>query len=134
MTDRSRVARRRFASGPVPTQCLMPHPIRRRRRDWDVTSAAEVSSLLATVDLFSGLDPESLARLVGVVEICEVPGGTVLMRQDEAAEYVFVVLAGRLQVRVRDDSGANAVSSATWVRAKWSERWRSSTARSGPQR
>ena len=70
-----------------------------------MTSASEVSALLATVDLFSGLDPESLARLVGVVEICEVPGGTVLMRQDETAEYVFVVLAGRLQVRVRDSSG-----------------------------
>jgi len=71
-----------------------------------VTSAAEVSSLLATVDLFSGLDPVSLARLADVVEICEVPGGTVVMRQGEAADYVFVVLSGRLQVQVRDSSGA----------------------------
>ena len=31
------------------------------------------------------------------------------MRQDEAAEYVFVVLAGRLQVRVRDNAGATSL-------------------------
>ena len=74
-----------------------------------VTGSAEVATLLASVDLFSGLAPESLARLAEVVEVSEVPGGTVLMRQGETADYVFVVLAGRLQARVRDSAGVEVV-------------------------
>ncbi len=70
-----------------------------------MTGVTEISSLLSTVDLFSGLDPGSLARVAEVVELCEVPGGTVLMRQGEVADFVFVVLAGRLQARVRDGTG-----------------------------
>ena len=80
-----------------------------------MTVATDVPSLLAAVDVFSGLDAACLGRLADAVELCEVPGGTVLMRQGEAADFVFVVLAGRLQARVRDGSGEER-SSATWDR------------------
>lgn len=53
---------------------------------------------LGTVELFSGLDEGALVHLGAALEEKSLPRGTYLVRQGDAGDSLFVVLAGRLEV------------------------------------
>ena len=57
-----------------------------------------VAAVLGTVPLFKVLRREQLSSLAARVVEQSYPAGHVLIRQDEAAEDVFVVLSGRVRV------------------------------------
>src|SRR5688500_6001296 len=79
----SRIAVLRPDRGPVRT-----------RTDHDPVRARA----LAQVPLFRGLDPELLTDLDRECERLNLPGGTELFRQGDAAEALYIVLSGRLEV------------------------------------
>ena len=64
-------------------------------------------SVLAQVDAFRDLPPEGLAMLVALGQSRSFPTGSVLMRQGDASESLYVVVNGRLKVE-REVAGDKA--------------------------
>ncbi|MFZ5854654.1 MAG: Crp/Fnr family transcriptional regulator [Chloroflexota bacterium] len=58
--------------------------------------------LLQTVDLFTGLAPDTLGRVAEVAHEVSYPAGRWIVRQGEVGTGFFLLLAGRTRV-VRDD-------------------------------
>ena len=56
---------------------------------------------LRRIPLFAGLDDAELARLAAVAETVELGAGDVLIREGDAGDALFVVLAGELSVTKR---------------------------------
>src|SRR5262245_28699678 len=55
-------------------------------------------SVLAQVDAFKDLPPEGLAMLVALGQPRSFPAGSVLMRQGDPSESLYVVVSGRVKV------------------------------------
>ncbi|HEV8122821.1 MAG TPA: cyclic nucleotide-binding and patatin-like phospholipase domain-containing protein [Gemmatimonadales bacterium] len=53
---------------------------------------------LAEVPVFSGLDPRTLSEIAGQVEWRHIHGGSVLFRQGDEGDALYVVVSGRLRV------------------------------------
>lgn len=60
-------------------------------------------------DLFAGCDPNALERMLAEANWFGLPGGMDLDREGENDEAVFIVLSGRLAVRVEDEKGAQRI-------------------------
>lgn len=58
------------------------------------------SHSLATVATFQGLDPSALALLQERLEPVVVPGGSVLVREGDEPDALYIVVAGRFSVEV----------------------------------
>ncbi len=64
-----------------------------RRRDFVVTFA-----MVARIPLFTGLDPGSLAEIVGTVRARTVPPHTVIIRRGERGDAMYLIAAGAVDV------------------------------------
>ena len=63
--------------------------------------------LLAALDLFAGASNAVLERLASAAEEVEVPAGTVLIRQGDEADALWVLVSGSLDVRVNGPDGSD---------------------------
>jgi len=65
----------------------------------------ETLKVLASIDLFRGLDETALRALALEVEGMFLPGGERLIRQGDPGDALYVVLNGRLRVTIRQADG-----------------------------
>jgi NTE family protein len=65
---------------------------------------------LAALPLFRGLGEAALAAIAAELEWVELPGGTVLFREGDPAESLYVVTAGSLEVLLRTAEGDRPVA------------------------
>jgi predicted acylesterase/phospholipase RssA len=70
-----------------------------------MTAAADLGALLSASPLFAGFDAENLRWLASAMERRELPGGTLLFRQGEPGDALYLVVHGRLRVTVAGDRG-----------------------------
>lgn len=73
--------------------------------------------LLQQVDLLSDARAEHLALLASVAEEISVAGGTVLIRQDEPTEAMYVVIRGAVELRRADEvlTARDGTAFGTWA-------------------
>jgi len=64
--------------------------------DW-LKAEGAIPELLATVPLFQGLDPATLAGLTNGCTLVEIPAGTRLIEEGDEGDAYYVVIKGRLQ-------------------------------------
>ena len=64
---------------------------------------------LNRIPLFRDLDPAELAELEGLLRCRSVPPETVIVREDEPGEAVFVIGAGFVRVQVDQADGASTI-------------------------
>lgn len=57
------------------------------------------TAILARVPLFAKLDPRSMEAVATLARVVSAPGGTVLLREGEAAESFFVIVTGTVHVQ-----------------------------------
>src|SRR5215468_7819954 len=65
---------------------------------------------LAALPLFRGLDEAALVAIAAELEWVELPGGTVLFREGDPAESLYVVTAGSLEVLLKGAEGDRPVA------------------------
>jgi CRP-like cAMP-binding protein len=80
--------------------------------DW-LKAEDAIPELLATVPLFQGLDPATLAGLTTGCTLVEIPAGTRLIEEGDAGDTYFVVIKGRLQAVQRADGQEILLSEMT---------------------
>lgn len=68
-----------------------------------------LTTLLASIPAFAGLDDASLGLLAAELDIQHLAGGDILMRQGERGDALFFVATGKLGVSVTDDDGRPVV-------------------------
>ena len=66
--------------------------------------STEVVNQLRATPLFGGLDDALLERLVQMGEIVDLPPGSVLIREGDEADAMFVVLDGEVEITKRADA------------------------------
>jgi len=66
---------------------------------------AYLGAVLHTLNILEQLDEPVLRDLEQELELILVPGGDVLVRQDEDSDAIFIVINGRLKVSKHDASG-----------------------------
>jgi voltage-gated potassium channel len=66
-----------------------------RRRDFVVTFA-----MVARIPLFAGLDPISLAEIVGAMRARTVPAGTIIVRKGDRGDAMYLIAAGTVEVEL----------------------------------
>lgn len=74
--------------------------------------------LLQQVDLLSDARAEDLALLASVAEVISVTGGTVLIRQDEPTEAMYIVIRGAVELRrAKEDvlTAEDGTAFGTWA-------------------
>lgn len=79
-------------------------PIHEIKRKLDVTS------LLRRVELFQTLDEKSLIQLEKVAHISDFDTDTVIVRQDDEGDSLFVIVSGLLEVSQTDDGRRRALA------------------------
>ena len=78
----------------------------RRRR---IGMSQELPDFLASIELFSDLDQQALDGLEGKLDRVRLPGGRALFRLGDAADCMYIVLAGRLQATVEVDDETKTI-------------------------
>lgn len=63
---------------------------------------------LRNIGLFGALPESVLEHLSSTLEVIDVPPGTYLFREDDAADCMFVVLQGDMEITKRSKSGSEA--------------------------
>jgi CRP-like cAMP-binding protein len=63
---------------------------------------------LRNIGIFGALPENVLEHLCATLQVIEVPPGTYLFREDDAADCMFVVLQGDMEVLKKSKSGAEA--------------------------
>ncbi len=58
----------------------------------------EKTAILASLPIFSRLDPRSTEAVATLARVVQAPAGTVLMREGEAAESFYVIVSGTVHV------------------------------------
>ena len=56
------------------------------------------TEILAHLPIFSKLDPRSAEAVATLARVVAVPAGTVLVREGEVAESLYLIRSGRLEV------------------------------------
>jgi CRP-like cAMP-binding protein len=64
-----------------------------------------VDEVLRKAGLFQGVDPESVEALASEFEVIDAPRGTVLFKEGEPGESLFIVLAGKVKLGRRSADG-----------------------------
>jgi CRP-like cAMP-binding protein len=70
-------------------------------------------SVLAKIPLFVGLGKEELHALAARAEARAAPGGTVVVREGDPADSLYVVLSGRVNIFLHGNDGEKEVVLAT---------------------
>jgi predicted acylesterase/phospholipase RssA/CRP-like cAMP-binding protein len=68
-----------------------------------------VQSLLRGIELFATLDDAALAALAAGAESLHLPGGEILLREDDPPDALYVVASGRMQAFVTDGAAETLV-------------------------
>lgn len=61
--------------------------------------------------IFGQLDQAQLGNLKPLLKTTELPGGSILMRQGDASDAIYLVLAGRLQASILDENDQQVILS-----------------------
>jgi CRP-like cAMP-binding protein len=69
----------------------------------------EACARLTSLPLFAGLRPEDADALVASCRAVQLPAGEFLFRQGDEADDLYIVLDGRLEIRVLDEAGVSVV-------------------------
>jgi len=77
--------------------------------DAGVVDDASIDRLLQASALFGGLDREARAMLRGALEVRFARSGEVVMRQGDAADGLYLVGSGRLQVILTNSDGVDVI-------------------------
>jgi hypothetical protein len=91
-----------------PVLSLLGWPALRRadrRSAQIVESLPPRVALLSTLDMFSGVDRAALERLAAVADEQLLPSDSVLIRQADVADAMWIPVSGALSVRVADNHG-----------------------------
>ncbi len=64
-----------------------------------------MEEVLRRAGIFQGVDPESVDALADEFEIVDAPRGTVLFREGEPGESLFIVLSGKVKLGRRSTDG-----------------------------
>ena len=67
------------------------------------------ADFLATIELFEGLDDDTLRDLALHVEHLTLPDSTLLFRQGDPSEDLFVVVRGAVRITIPADGGRERV-------------------------
>jgi CRP/FNR family cyclic AMP-dependent transcriptional regulator len=67
------------------------------------------SEVLASIPLFSLLDPQQLTELAEHIDEIEVPAGTTLFHAGDPGDAMYVVLEGRVELFFKNDTGQRIV-------------------------
>jgi predicted acylesterase/phospholipase RssA/CRP-like cAMP-binding protein len=65
----------------------------------------DAADFLAEVSIFAGLENRLLSDIAGQMEWCHVHGGSILFRQGEEGDALYVVVSGRLRVLLERPDG-----------------------------
>src|SRR5947207_7275134 len=76
-----------------------------------MTNAIMNTSLLKTIPFFAALPPEQLARLFPAIQHRHYPRNSYMLRAEERADGLYVVLAGRAKVLIEDGEGRAVILS-----------------------
>ena len=71
-----------------------------------ITSASAASALLSLCRLFSDADPEALGEIASELQLVSLKRGELLIRQGDAADCMYVIVNGRLELTTLGDDGA----------------------------
>jgi CRP-like cAMP-binding protein len=74
---------------------------------------AAQEQLLRSVEYLRGLDRVDIARLIGSSEDAHFVSGTVIVREGEVADSLYLLASGAVEVTVRADDGDRSVTSIT---------------------
>jgi hypothetical protein len=78
----------------------------------DRSEAAGLPAGVESIPLFSGVPREELASLLTVVAPLKVSDGSVVVREGEPGDSLFLVVSGRLRVSTRGESGEEVLLGA----------------------
>jgi NTE family protein len=70
-----------------------------------VTSASASSALLLLCGLFADADPEALGELASELQLVRLKRGELLIHQGDAADCMYTIVSGRLELTARTDDG-----------------------------
>jgi CRP-like cAMP-binding protein/predicted MFS family arabinose efflux permease len=79
-----------------------------RQAEADLARLADAVDLLQTLDLFTGASRATLEQLARAAQPMAVDAGTVLIRQGDPADALFVLQRGTLAVEIIEDEGSRA--------------------------
>ena len=102
------------ARPPSPT-LEMPQ-LGRGGRVRDADFVLEDEHLFGASPLFSGLDPDEIRELVNAAEKMPIQAGDVLFNQGTAAEALYIIQSGEVQVRAGSGAAAAASTSRFTIR------------------
>jgi CRP-like cAMP-binding protein len=71
----------------------------------DGGEGAGVEEILRRAGIFQGVDPESVEALAGEFEIVDAARGTVLFREGDPGDSLFIVLSGKVKLGRRSPDG-----------------------------
>jgi CRP/FNR family cyclic AMP-dependent transcriptional regulator len=75
----------------------------------DSTGTGKLAAVLGATDIFGGLDPRALAHLAEQCSVRSFEKGTVIVRQGEPGDTLFVLMEGLLKVVVASDKGEEVI-------------------------
>ncbi len=67
------------------------------------------TAFLATIPLFSGLDPQELARFAELTRERAYPKGSVILFKDDAGDSLYVLRSGRVKVVLAGEDGREVI-------------------------
>jgi CRP-like cAMP-binding protein len=69
----------------------------------------DVAELLASVELFSALDPEAVSAVVAAARPCVFERNDLVFSEDDGAEELYVVRSGRIAIAIQAPDGRQSV-------------------------
>ena len=63
-------------------------------------------AFLRAIPIFGGLEDHALARIVGMIEECTLPSGTVVCKQGDLGRTMYIVRTGEVLLTRVSESGA----------------------------
>ncbi|MGH7322279.1 MAG: cyclic nucleotide-binding domain-containing protein, partial [Candidatus Rokuibacteriota bacterium] len=90
---------------PFPTSTVYTRPWIEADTEQRQHATERVAALLKGIDFLGALTQEEIERLAGQIQIAPFPAATVVVRQGEAGDSLFVVVSGRVRVTVTSLDG-----------------------------
>ena len=81
------------------------------------------SSLLASADLFAGLDPSFIEPIAAASELRQLRRGDVLFLEGDEPQDLYIVLGGRIAISNRSVDGRESVVALMEARRLCSAKW-----------
>src|SRR5688572_2226814 len=75
-----------------------------------VTQTEELLELIKSSPVFAGIPPDELDQIAKLLQVKSHPAGTIILKQGDLSSAVYILLSGRLAVRVRRGSERETVA------------------------